>query len=92
MNPTASDSVHMDGVLVDVTLPIAGPSKRPCVFSGKGAMFEEIQPQGERGHNNDWDLTEAILVVRDERTEDREIVEKTQSRNVYQAQGRLHRE
>jgi HAD superfamily phosphatase len=70
----------MDGVLVDVT-----DSYRKAIqetaqfFSGKIAKPQEIQDLKERGgYNNDWDLTEAILINRHMMVKKTEIISKFQ--------------
>ena len=70
----------MDGVLVDVT-----DSYRKAIqetvrfFSGKKAQPEEIQALKEKGgYNNDWDLTEAILISRAKTVKKTEIIKKFQ--------------
>jgi len=70
----------MDGVLVDVTSSYRRAIQETVrFFSGKGVMLEEIQALKEKGgYNNDWDLTEAILVVRGMSVPKTEIVEKFQ--------------
>jgi len=70
----------MDGVLVDVS-----ESYRLAIqetvhfFSDKPALPTEIQALKEQGsYNNDWDLTEAILVNRGKAVPKAEIVSKFQ--------------
>ena len=70
----------MDGVLVDVT----GSYRRAIqetvrFFTGKKAQPEEIQGLKEQGgYNNDWDLTEAILISRGKAVPKVDIVKKFQ--------------
>lgn len=70
----------MDGVLVDVTTSYRKAIQETVRhFSGKEAQPEEIQALKERGgYNNDWDLTEAILISRGKSVPKTEIVEKFQ--------------
>jgi HAD superfamily hydrolase (TIGR01548 family) len=70
----------MDGVLVDVS-----GSYRKAIqetvrfFTGKKAQLKEIQELKEKGgYNNDWDLTEAILISKGKGLPKTEIVEKFQ--------------
>jgi HAD superfamily phosphatase len=70
----------MDGVLVDVT-----DSYRKAIqetvgfFTGKKAQPEEIQKLKEHGgYNNDWDLTEAILLGRGKTAPKTQIISKFQ--------------
>jgi HAD superfamily hydrolase (TIGR01548 family) len=70
----------MDGVLVDVT-----DSYRKAIqetvkfFTGKLSLPTEIQALKEKGgYNNDWDLTEAILVSRGKLVLKAEIIGKFQ--------------
>ncbi len=70
----------MDGVLVDVSSSYRRAIQETvCFFSGKEARLEEIQTLKEKGgYNNDWDLTEAILVSRGKIVPKTDIVEKFQ--------------
>lgn len=70
----------MDGVLVDVS-----DSYRKAIqetvkfFTGKPALLAEIQALKEKGgYNNDWDLTEAILLDRGKVLPKAEIIGKFQ--------------
>ena len=70
----------MDGVLVDVS-----ESYRKAIqetvkfFTGKSALLAEIQALKEKGgYNNDWDLTEAILLERGKVLPKAEIIRKFQ--------------
>ena len=70
----------MDGVLVDVS-----ESYRKAIqetvkfFTGKSALLAEIQALKEKGgFNNDWDLTEAILLERGKVLPKAEIIRKFQ--------------
>ncbi len=70
----------MDGVLVDVT-----ESYRKAIqetvhfFSGIEVQASEIQELKEKGgYNNDWDLTEAILVNKGKKAIKTEVVKKFQ--------------
>jgi HAD superfamily hydrolase (TIGR01548 family) len=70
----------LDGVLVDVT-----DSYRKAIqetvrfFAGKKAESAEIQELKEKGgNNNDWDLTQAILISRSKKVPKTEIIRKFQ--------------
>jgi HAD superfamily phosphatase len=70
----------MDGVLVDVTSSYRRAIQETVrFFSGEEAYLEEIQTLKEKGgYNNDWDLTEAILIGKGKSVPKTEIVEKFQ--------------
>jgi HAD superfamily phosphatase len=70
----------MDGVLVDVTSSYRRAIQETvCYFSGNEAPLEEIQAlKSKGGYNNDWDLTEAILVSRGKNVPKIDIIEKFQ--------------
>lgn len=70
----------MDGVLVDVTNSYRKAIQETVrYFSGKKVQLKEIQGlKEEGGYNNDWDLTEAILIHRGKSIPRDEIVEKFQ--------------
>lgn len=70
----------MDGVLVDVTTSYRKAIQETVrYFSGKKAQLKEIQGLKERGgYNNDWDLTEAILISRGKNVPRNDIVDKFQ--------------
>ena len=81
-NPTEKSAIlfDMDGVLVDVT-----ESYRKAIqetvqfFTGNAVEPSEIQKLKQKGGlNNDWDLTEAILVSRGKPVPKGEIIRKFQ--------------
>ncbi|MDO8628019.1 MAG: TIGR01548 family HAD-type hydrolase [Candidatus Diapherotrites archaeon] len=70
----------MDGVLVDVSRSYRQAINNTVeFFSGKEVFFEEIQKFKEKGGlNNDWKLTQAILISRGFDIDFKRIVEKFQ--------------
>lgn len=70
----------MDGVLVDVTSSYRKAIQETVrFFSGKRALLKDIQRLKEKGgYNNDWDLTEAILISRGKAVPKTEIVKRFQ--------------
>jgi len=70
----------MDGVLVDVTSSYRKAIQETVAFfAGKKAQLTEIQGFKQKGgYNNDWDLTEAILVARGKTVPKTQIIEKFQ--------------
>ncbi len=70
----------MDGVLVDVSGSYRLAIKKTAeYFTWAEVGMQEIQEFKERGDcNNDWDLTEAIILKRGKKVEKEKIVEKFQ--------------
>jgi len=71
----------MDGVLVDVSNSYRAAIKKTAeFFTNSEVTYEEIQSYKEKvGFNNDWDLTEAIILSRNKKIEKSEIIGKFQS-------------
>lgn len=86
----------MDGVLVDVTSSYRKAIQETVrYFSGKKAQLKEIQGLKEKGgFNNDWDLTEAILISRGKNVPRNDIVEKFQElyRGTEEQEGFIEKE
>ena len=70
----------MDGVLVDVSSSYRKAIQKTAeFFTGTIIDKEEIQELKEKGgYNNDWDLTEAIILKRGKSTSKEEIINKFQ--------------
>jgi HAD superfamily hydrolase (TIGR01548 family) len=70
----------MDGVLVDVSGSYRKAIQETVrLFTGKKAQLKEIQEFKEKGgYNNDWDLTEAILISRGKTVPKKEIIVRFQ--------------
>lgn len=70
----------MDGVLVDVSLSYHKAIQETVkFFTGKRALLKEIQTLKEKGgYNNDWDLTEAILLSKGKTVPKTQIIIKFQ--------------
>ncbi|MCW4010380.1 MAG: TIGR01548 family HAD-type hydrolase [Candidatus Bathyarchaeota archaeon] len=70
----------MDGVLVDVTGSYRRAIQKTVqFFTGETVQPREIQELKERGgYNNDWDLTEAILISKGQKAPKKEIIQKFQ--------------
>lgn len=70
----------MDGVLVDVSTSYRKATQETVgFFTGQKAQLDEIQKLKQKGgYNNDWDLTEAIIVSRGITVPKDEIIAKFQ--------------
>ncbi len=70
----------LDGVLVDVTASYRKAIQETVrFFTGEIAGLKEIQQLKEKGgYNNDWDLTEAILISRSKSVPKTDVVKRFQ--------------
>ena len=70
----------MDGVLVDVNNSYRTAVKKTAeFFTNSKVSNSEIQEFKEKiGYNNDWDLTEAIIIKREKKIEKQKIIDKFQ--------------
>lgn len=68
----------MDGVLVDTCRSYDNAILRTTSFFGKEISYEEIKNFRERGFNNDWDLTEAVLFENGISADKNEVINKFQ--------------
>lgn len=71
----------MDGVLVDVSASYRLVIKKTAeYFLGKEISLSEIQQYKNRGgYNNDWDITETIILSRGKKIEKEEIIKRFQT-------------
>ncbi len=78
--PSKAILFDMDGVLVDVSDSYRKTIQETIQFyTGKKAGTEEIQHLKEKGgYNNDWDLTEALLIGKGKLVPKTEIIKKFQ--------------
>lgn len=77
-NPTLI--FDMDGVLVDVTNSYRTAIKKTVeFFTNSEVSYGEIQSYKDQvGFNNDWDLTEAIIISKGKKIEKNKIIDKFQ--------------
>jgi len=79
----------IDGVLVDVNKSYREAIKKTAEFFTKQEITpEEIQTLKEKGgYNNDWDLTEALIIEKGINIDKKEIIDKFQ--DLYIGTGKL---